>query len=102
MLKGDAAQKLEVEAAAKDTCLDCLLGKQCRVSHGSRKVKATEDTSFLHFDTCGPMSCTNLSGNKYFVFPVGEFSNYRFVAPVKLESDCHDNGTEFCNSDLRQ
>ncbi len=46
----------------------------------SRSKKARE---FFHSDVCGPMSVNSLSGTKYYVFFIDDFSGYQFVFCIK-------------------
>ena len=49
------------------SCNHCLVGKQHKVSFGSRSKKKLEKLELVDSNVCGPMDVETLGGNKYFV-----------------------------------
>lgn len=123
--KSDMVRNLKVEKEPSARCVDCLLGKSCRVSHPIREETPRQyDTSILHLDTVGPFHNIGYGNKRYYLMAVEEFSNYRFIKPaidkaeikhlvkkvimeIKIETGNNvigvhsDNGTEFVNEELR-
>lgn len=124
MMDNNMVKNATLSTRKTDPCLDCLMGKACKVPHPSvGRIIADKDATILHFDTFDATK-RSISGNLYMVVAVDEFSNYRFATPVadkveirnvvktiikqvELESKrmvariVTDQGSEFMNADLR-
>jgi len=76
-------------AYAKDNqiCEACILGKQHRLSFGSRTNAAMKPGDLIHADVCGPMQEGSFKGYRYFVNFKDEFSKYRCVYFMKEKSE---------------
>jgi hypothetical protein len=48
-------------------CEGCVLGKQHRLSFGTRTIVAEKPGDLIHADTCGPMEEESFSGYRYYV-----------------------------------
>jgi hypothetical protein len=60
---------------------------------------ATEVLQFIHADICGPTKTTLLSGAKYFLLVVDDFSRKMWVYLLMLKSDVFN---EFKKTNLRR
>ena len=63
-------------------CEACLLGKQCRLQFGISSRPASQVLERIHLDTVGPISPPALTGERYWVTAVDEFSHQVAVLPV--------------------
>ena len=51
-----------------DTCEDCIIGKQKRVSfETSGRTPKKERLEFVHFDVWGPTTVPSIGGRQYFI-----------------------------------
>lgn len=68
-------------------CEACILGKQTRLSFGTRvnDVKLLGD--LIHADVCGPMPEPSFQGYRYYVIFKDELSKYRSVYFLRKKSD---------------
>lgn len=105
-------------------CEGCVLGKQHRLSFGTRTIAAEKPGDLIHADTCGPMEEESFSGYRYYVCFKDDFSKYRHVYYMKHKSEASeklkhfiteakvqghtvkqlltDGGGEFDNQEVRQ
>ena len=61
------------------TCVDYIKGKLTTKVGKSKYDKSTELLELIHTDICGPFTPTALSGHKYFITFIDEFSSYGHV-----------------------
>ena len=108
-------------------CEHCSAGKMTKVSPKSSTFKAIHPLRLIHSDVCGPINVPGLSGERYFLTIVDDFSRWCSILPLATKSAASsvikqfinfsetqfsskrykigilrtDNGTEFCNNDLK-
>ncbi|KAI3668905.1 hypothetical protein L6452_40122 [Arctium lappa] len=70
-----------------DFCSECVSGKQTRVSFGAGKHNTNGILDYVHTDVWGPSSTHSLSGSKYYVTFIDDFSHKLWVYVIKLKSD---------------
>ena len=80
-------RQLKMKAGVLPTCPDCSLMKLKRGSAPSEaKTKATTPNYRLHVDCSGRKRAT-LSGYRYYLMVVDDYSRKRWALPMKLKSD---------------
>lgn len=115
--------EIDYKEELNSICLDCLAGKQHRLSFPRSESRAKRTGELIHMDLCGPFEVASLGGSKYFLMLKDDFSGYRHVYFVKSKSEvkgkiCNffklvenqtgnkiasvrsDNGLEFLNQEL--
>ena len=60
------------------TCDYCLFGKQHRVYFHTPSTRKPTVLDLVYSDVCGPIDVKSLSGNKYFVTFIDDFSRKGF------------------------
>ncbi|GJS08262.1 putative ribonuclease H-like domain-containing protein [Tanacetum coccineum] len=107
-------------------CSACALGKSSKKPHKTKSEDTNQEKLYLlHMDLCGPMRVASVSGKKYILVIVDDYSRFTWVkclrskdeAPVfiinflkmiqvRLKETVRrirtDNGTEFVNQTLRE
>ncbi|GKB37264.1 retrovirus-related pol polyprotein from transposon TNT 1-94 [Tanacetum coccineum] len=107
-------------------CSACALGKSSKKPHKPKSEDTNQEKLYLlHMDLCGPMRVASVSGKKYILVIVDDYSRFTWVkclrskdeAPafiinflkmiqVRLKETVRrirtDNGTEFVNQTLRE
>ena len=102
-------------------CEACILGKQHRLSFGTRMTTTVKTGELIHADVCGPMQEDSFRGYRYFVMFKDDFSKYRDLYFMKQKSEVAeklkyflakvntavkelltDGGGEFDNKEVRQ
>lgn len=78
-----------------DLCEICVKGKQTRVSFKHTGTRATKLLQIVHSDVCGPMNVKLLSGARYFVIFVDDFSRKVFLYVIKEKSEVFEKFVEF-------
>ncbi|XP_043470934.1 uncharacterized protein LOC122504102 [Leptopilina heterotoma] len=114
---------IDYKEELNSVCIDCLAGKQHRLSFPRSESRAKISGELIHMDLCGPFEVPSLGGSRYFLLLKDDFSGYRHVYFVKNKSEvkekvCNffqlvenqtgnkiitvrsDNGLEFLNKDL--
>ncbi|KAJ9545160.1 hypothetical protein OSB04_024867 [Centaurea solstitialis] len=105
-------------------CPACQMGKMKRSSHKSKTESSCQSPlEMLHMDLCGPMRIQSISGKKYILVMVDEYSRYTWQEFLRMKSEApeliikfikriqvllqlpvrkirSDNGTEFKNATL--
>ncbi|KAJ9545044.1 hypothetical protein OSB04_024751 [Centaurea solstitialis] len=105
-------------------CPACQMGKMKRSSHKSKTESSCQSPlEMLLMDLCGPMRIQSISGKKYIVVMVDEYSRYTWLEFLRMKSEApeliikfikriqvllqlpvrkirSDNGTEFKNATL--
>ncbi|KAJ9542658.1 hypothetical protein OSB04_029164 [Centaurea solstitialis] len=105
-------------------CPACQMGKMKRSSHKSKTESSCQSPlEMLHMDLCGPMRIQSISGKKYILVMVDEYSRYTWLEFIRMKSEApeliikfikriqvllqlpvrkirSDNGTEFKNATL--
>ena len=64
-------------------CISCQLGKQLALPFNNSESHATASFDLIHFDVWGPSPVASMSGSRYFVIFVDDFSRYTWVFLMK-------------------
>lgn len=81
-------RKNNIEFVKDDVvCEGCILGKQTRLSFGTRVNNVKLPGDLVHADVCGPMQEDSFQGSRYFIVFKDEYSKYRAVYFLKRKSD---------------
>ncbi|KAJ9557676.1 hypothetical protein OSB04_012290 [Centaurea solstitialis] len=82
-------------------CPACQMGKMKRSSHKSKTESSCQSPlEMLHMDLCGPMRIQSISGKKYILVMVDEYSRIQVLLQLPVRKIRSDNGTEFKNATL--
>ncbi|KAJ9557448.1 hypothetical protein OSB04_012062, partial [Centaurea solstitialis] len=77
------------------TCHACQLGKHCRLSFSHSTTKTTKVFELVHSDLwTSPIS--SLSGYKYYILFLDDFSHFLWVFPLRVKSDVFKVFCTFC------
>jgi len=91
MLKG--LPQLEVR---KDkVCAGCQYGKVHQLPYKESKFKAKEPLELVHSDVFGPVKQASISGRKYLVTFIDDFSRYVWIYFMKKKSETFSKFKEF-------
>jgi hypothetical protein len=71
-------------------CISCQLGKQPALPFNNSESHATASFDLIHFDVWGPSLVASMSGSRYFVIFVDDFSRYTWVSLMKSRSELLD------------
>ncbi|KAL7726007.1 hypothetical protein ACLKA6_005755 [Drosophila palustris] len=79
MAKSGKVHGLNINAGTRmSQCEVCISEKQAASSYKSATEKRTSDLlEIVHSDVCGPMRTNSISGRKYFVTFIDDFSRYQ-------------------------
>ncbi|XP_062103421.1 uncharacterized protein LOC133814482 [Humulus lupulus] len=78
----------ECKVSREKVCAPCQLGKQTRVSHPTVKFLQTSRVlELLHVDLMGPMQTESISGKRYVMVCVDDYSRYSWVNFIREKSD---------------
>lgn len=80
-------QGVKLNSIENINCETCLEGKQARSPFKSEGKRATKLLEIIHSDVCGPMSVNSLSGKRYFVTFIDDFSRKTFVYIIRQKSE---------------
>ena len=84
-------------------CVDCLAGKQHRISFKSQPPsKKPKKLELIHSDVCGPMKVMTLGGARYFVTFIDDSSRKIWAYALKSKDQVLDKFKEFQASVERQ
>ena len=67
---------LEIQKKHEGVCKGCAKGKK---TFPSNESKAKGILEIIHFDVCGPMSSSSLSGYVYYVYFIDDFSRKTWI-----------------------
>jgi transposase InsO family protein len=71
-------------------CISCQLGKQPALPFNNSESHATVSFDLIHSDVWGPSPVASMSGSRYFVIFVDDFSRYTWVFFMKSRSELLD------------
>ncbi|GMF68371.1 unnamed protein product [Phytophthora fragariaefolia] len=99
LTKDQALKGLEVTTVVpRDNffCSACTYAKSHRNAfHSNRHIeRATMSLHKVHSDICGPLPVPSISGCRYFVVFIDDFTRYMFLYPIKARSQlysCYEN-----------
>jgi Reverse transcriptase (RNA-dependent DNA polymerase)/gag-polypeptide of LTR copia-type/GAG-pre-integrase domain/Integrase core domain len=79
-----------------DACKGCNEGKSHRKSMPQFAThRATEMLQLIHSDICGPMQANSLSGSRYFITFIDDYSRYITVKTIQKKSEAMNAFLEF-------
>ncbi|XP_031377996.1 uncharacterized protein LOC116193313 [Punica granatum] len=85
--KNDMVDGLPAIQKEVTECKTCLLGKQVRLPFKRSSWRAVSKLQLVHTDVCGPMPEESLSGSKYFVIFIDDFSRMCWIYFMKAKSE---------------
>lgn len=59
-------------------CVDCIKGKQTKQTKKGA-IRSSQLLEIVHTDICGPFDVPSLSGEKYFITFINDFSRYGYI-----------------------
>ncbi|KAJ9541902.1 hypothetical protein OSB04_028408 [Centaurea solstitialis] len=69
-------------------CPACQMGKMKRSSHKSKTESSCQSPlEMIHMDLCGPMRIQSISGKKYILVMVVEYSRYTWLEFLRMKSE---------------
>ena len=68
-------------------CEVCVLGKSSRTSFKTTMHKTKGTLDYIHSDLCGPAQTTSLSGVKYFISLINDYSRMVWVYLLKGKNE---------------
>ncbi|CAL9005508.1 unnamed protein product [Prunus brigantina] len=68
-------------------CSACKLGKASKLPFHGSGSKTTKPLELLHSDVWGPSPVHSISGYKYYVLFLDDFTKYAWIYPMKFKSD---------------
>ena len=68
-------------------CVSCQLGKQPALPFNTSESISTDVFDFIHSDVLGPSSISSISGSRYFVVFVDDYSRYSWIFNMKHRSE---------------
>jgi len=94
---GMIKQMLPDEKFDKSTidCMSCIQGKLARAPFGRSESKTKDVFDLVHTDVCGPFDVSSVSGHRYFVTFIDDFSRFCFIYLIKLKSEVFEKFKEF-------
>ena len=77
-------------------CEGCVQGKSHRAAMPQAAThRATKSLELVHTDVCGPMRTPSLSGAKYFVTFIDDYSRFVVIKPMKHKSEVMQHFVEY-------
>jgi len=69
-------------------CDTCQQGKQAKLPYPKNQAwRASQRLQLIHTNVCGPMKTAYLSGNKYFILFIDDYTRMCWVYFIKLKSE---------------
>ena len=85
----------EIQTKHEGICKGCAKGKNIKKSFPSSKSKEKGILEIIHFDVCGPMSSSSLSGYVYYVSFIDDFSRKTWIYVMKNRDGVFSKFKEF-------
>ena len=88
-----------IDCKCDGVCEGCMKGKAHQAAYGklpSDRNKATRPLERVHLDVCGPMQVESLSGSKYLLVIVDEFSRRAWGFCIKQKSEAAGKILNWC------
>ena len=86
---------LEIQAKHEGVYKGCAKGKNKKKTFPSSESKGKWILEILHFDVCGSMSSSSLSGYVYYVSFIDDFSRKTWIYFLKSENEVFSKFKEF-------
>ena len=72
-------------------CETCQQGKQTKLSFQANQVRrANQKLQLIQTDVCGPMKTNSLSGNRYFLLFIDDYTRMCWVYFIRVKSEVFD------------
>jgi len=71
----------------KEICGTCAIGRQHREAMTGTREKAVELLEVVHSDICGPLQVNTISGERYFITFIDEWSGHIAITLLKAKSE---------------
>ncbi|KAM1941804.1 hypothetical protein ACFX13_029341 [Malus domestica] len=68
-------------------CTNCAIGKNHKLSFSSSTSSISTSLELLHCDVWGPSSISSVSGYRFYLLIVDEFTKYTWLFPMKYKSE---------------
>jgi hypothetical protein len=83
------------EKPPEQLCSACTQGKSTRLPFSESETKSERPLQLIHSDVCGPMEVPSLSGKRYFVTFIDDYSKYTHLYFLDRKSQVLDKFKEF-------
>lgn len=93
LLRDKHAFGLRFDDADERPCEVCVKGKQARRPFSfnvKKERRASKLLQLVHTDICGPMEVTSISGSRYFILFIDDFSRRLSIYFLKYKSEALD------------
>jgi hypothetical protein len=79
----------------KNACEVCALSKQCRLPFSTSSISSVRSFELIHCDIWGPYKIPSLSGAKYFLTVVDDYSRFTWVFFMQHKNETQHLLTNF-------
>ncbi|KAH0703207.1 hypothetical protein KY285_017485 [Solanum tuberosum] len=86
---------LKLEIRGDTICAGCQYGKAHQLPYGESKYQAKEPLELVHSDVFGPVKQSSISGYRYMVTFIDDFSRYVWIHFLKEKSEVFEKFKEF-------
>ena len=77
----------EIQAKHERVCKRCAKGKNTKKTFPNSESKAKGILEIIHYDVCGPMSSSSLSGYVYYVSFIDDFYRKTWIYFLKSKDE---------------
>ena len=77
------------------TCKVCARGKNIKNPFPKSETKTKGTLELIHYDVCGPIPSTSLSGYEYYVIFIDDYSRKTWIYFLKTKSEVFRKFKEF-------
>lgn len=77
---------LKKQRSTTESCDGCMKGKQTRQTLRPNKSRSRQRGAVINTDVCGPMSVASLSGARYFVSFIDDYTGFIKIVPIARKS----------------
>jgi hypothetical protein len=94
-LRQEVTGLLKIAAEKHGPCKGCAMGKYARRPFPPSEHRSKGALDLIHSDVCGPMSVESVSGSKYFVLFIDDYSRKTWIYFLKTKDQVFDRFQEF-------
>ena len=76
-------------------CEGCMYGKQCRQKFPFHTHQSNQPLEIIHSDICGPLQTYSITGNKYFITFIDDYTRFTIVYFLKNKSEAFKAFTSY-------
>lgn len=126
LMKNGMVTGMHFENTNYQNCIACIEGKQCKLPFPKKSMSRSKVMlGLVHTDVCGPLQAPSISGYRYFVTFIDDFSRKTWIyflksknevfnkfkifkalveneSGRKIQSIRSDNGTEYVNNEFQK